>query len=983
MDSLFVMHTSRGSAYLPGVVLALVALIAGAQDSLDRDYGKELPRIEPLSVADAIEQFEVHPDFRIECVASEPLVRDPIAMDFDAHGNLYVVEMRGYSEQRDEHLGGVRRLTDTDGDGRFDRATTLVGGLAWPTALLCYDGGVYIGAPPDILYCKDTDNDGVADEREVVFTGFGLSNVQGLLNSFRWGIDNRIHGATSSSGAEVRPGDDPAALPIVLRGRDFSFDPRTRDFRPESGGGQHGLTFDERGRKYVCHNSDHAQLVLLPDRFLARNPFLRIERARESIALDGRAADVYRISPVEPWREVRTRLRVQGLVPGPIEGGGTAAGYFTSATGITVYTGDAWPAAYRGNLIIGDVGSNLIHRKIVAPHGVSMRADRARPNTEFVRSRDIWFRPVQFANGPDGALYVADMYREVIEHPDSLPPIIKKHLDLTSGRDRGRIYRIVPKGAAYTARPLPGDADDAALVAMLDHPNGWRRRTAQRLMFERADPTFASALIEALPRFSSAGRRHALYALHSLNALDAQTLVDCLEQAPLLAEHYLGGDPDLVEPVARLARHDDPYLRFQAAFVLGYSAAPGATAALAKLAVSDGDDPWMRHAIMSSAVRDPDGLFAALAGSESALLTPLADLCGAAGGAAVLRNAMDTIENAVADDKAQPLMNALIAGAIAQGHGAVLRETMDRSPRAQSIVANLIAAAYVNAKNRKAATEKRALAAATLSLESFDDAGDTLMALLGRRQPAAVQRAAFRTLRSYRDPAAAARVLAVWPTLSGPIADEVLSTSVNRRAWTAALLDRIEDGSFPASRLDSTHTAALMNHPDETLRARARKRFDRAHMPSRAEVVEAYGDVLTLEGDAIRGAALFAEHCSVCHQYKGKGHVVGPDLSAIGQGGPEKILVNVLDPNREVNPQYESYTVESTDWETYSGIISAETATGVTLTRANGIADTVLRVNIESIASDRRSLMPEGWEESLGREGLADIVAYLMGGTGE
>ncbi len=463
-----------------GLIVPACAVLAQQPDSLDRDYVEELPRIAPLSPQDALKSFEIHPDFRIELAASEPLVRDPVAMAFDEDGHLFVVEMRGYSELRDADMGTVRRLEDTDGDGRFDTGTTYVDKLAWPTAVACWNGGVFVGDAPNIYYCKDTDGDGVADTRETVFTGFGLENVQGLLNTFLWGLDNRIHGATSASGGLVsRPGSNTPA--VGLNGRDFSFDPRALTMRAESGGAQHGMTFDRQGRKFVCSNSDHIQLVRYDDRYIARNPFSAPPNARISIAADGPAADVFRISPLEPWRIVRTRLRVQGLVPGPVEGGGTAAGYFTSATGVTCYLGDLWPEAFRESVFIGDVGSNLVHRKALGPDGLSLIARRADENTEFLRSRDIWFRPVQFANGPDGALYVADMYREVIEHPDSLPPIIKQHLDLNSGNELGRIYRIVPKD--YKQKPVPklSACSSTQLAGLLAHPNAWHRQSAARM----------------------------------------------------------------------------------------------------------------------------------------------------------------------------------------------------------------------------------------------------------------------------------------------------------------------------------------------------------------------------------------------------------------------------------------------------------------------------------------------------------------------
>ncbi|HND54927.1 MAG TPA: cytochrome C, partial [Pirellulaceae bacterium] len=437
--------------------------------------------------AEAQKLFHVVPGFKIELVASEPLLVDPVAMAFDERGRLFVIEMRDYSEDDKANLGRVRLLEDVDGDGKFDRSSIYADGLSWPTAICCYDGGVFVGAAPEIFYFRDTDGDGRADEKKHLFTGFARSNVQGLFNSFQWGHDNRIHGATSSSGATVLLGPDhPLAkttveadkAPLTLRGRDFAIEPRSLRIAPTSGGAQHGMTFDVWGTRYVCSNSDHIQQVMFEDRYVARNPYLAAPSSRVSIAADGPQADVFRTSPVEPWRIVRTRLRVKGVVPGPVEGGGRAAGYFTSATGVTIYRGNAWPAEYYGYAIVGDVGGNLIHRKKLEPNGVPNVARRVDEKVEFITSEDIWFRPVQFANAPDGTLFVADMYRETIEHPASLPPAIKKHLDLTSGRDRGRIYRIVPDGFKQPTLPKLDQASTADLVATLAHPNGWHRDTA-------------------------------------------------------------------------------------------------------------------------------------------------------------------------------------------------------------------------------------------------------------------------------------------------------------------------------------------------------------------------------------------------------------------------------------------------------------------------------------------------------------------------
>ena len=239
-----------------------------------------------------------------------------------------------------------------------------------------------MGDAPDILYLKDVDGDGTAEVRRTVFTGFGTHNVQGLLNSFTFAADNRIHGSASSTGGRVRRPDAEAV--VDLSRRDFSFDPRSLDLRAETGGSQHGLSFDDAGSKYVCNNSNQAIRCMIEDRLLARNRFFPPPDSKASIAADGPQGEVFRMSPVEPWRVLRTRMRAAGLARGPIEHGGKATGYFTSATGITVVGGDAFGPELSGMLVIGDAGSNLVHRKRLVADGCGVRAERIDVGSELV-----------------------------------------------------------------------------------------------------------------------------------------------------------------------------------------------------------------------------------------------------------------------------------------------------------------------------------------------------------------------------------------------------------------------------------------------------------------------------------------------------------------------------------------------------------------------------------------------------------------------
>ena len=245
-----------------------------------------------------------------------------------------------------------------------------------------------------------------------------------------------------------------------MRGRDFRFKPDGSAFEAISGGGQFGHCFDDWGHRFTCNNSNHIRQIVLPSRYLERNPDLTPPAVILDIAAEGPAAPVYRISPPEPWRVVRTRQRAAdpAMVPALPRTELFATGFFTSATGITIYRGSAYPPEYRGNAFVGDVGGNLVHRKILEIDGATFLAHRADQKGEFLASTDNWFRPVNFANTPDGTLLILDMYRETIEHPFSIPEPIKKHLDLTSGKDRGRLYELLPNGKQASPRPKPADA---------------------------------------------------------------------------------------------------------------------------------------------------------------------------------------------------------------------------------------------------------------------------------------------------------------------------------------------------------------------------------------------------------------------------------------------------------------------------------------------------------------------------------------------
>ncbi|MEY4484204.1 MAG: hypothetical protein RL693_1656, partial [Verrucomicrobiota bacterium] len=381
------------------------------------DPAKDLPHYPAVEPKDAIATWQVKKGFKLELAAHEPQVRDPIAISFDERGRMFVCEMCDYSEMRDvtPHLGRISMLEDKDGDGFYETSRVFADDLAWPTGVICANGGIFVIATPEVLFFKDTDDDGKADTREVVFTGFGtglkILNVQGLANCPQWGLDNRIHlQCGGGNRGKVKCLKRPELPEVEIGGRDFWFDTRTFEFGLEAGGAQYGMSFDNYGRKFACSNSDHLQFFVCDDRYATRNPSSDFPAVRQSVAVDGGAAEVFRLSPDEPWRIIRTRWRIAGVVKGAVEGGGRVSGYFTGATGTTVYRGDAYGQESVNNTFTGDAGGQLIHRKIIVPDGVSVKGMRPADEQgfEFAASKDTWVRIVNFANAPDGCMHVCD-----------------------------------------------------------------------------------------------------------------------------------------------------------------------------------------------------------------------------------------------------------------------------------------------------------------------------------------------------------------------------------------------------------------------------------------------------------------------------------------------------------------------------------------------------------------------------------------------
>lgn len=941
---------------LPRLALLLICACVTAHSQAPQADTSELPRIPPTEPHEALETFSIRPGYRLELIAHEPNVMDPIAFDWDASGRLFVVEMRGYSERRDESLGRVRVLEDGDGDGFYETSHVFAEGLQWPTGICCARGGVYVVATPDLLYFKDTDGDLRADQRSVIFTGFSHGqdrlNVQALPNSLQWGLDGRIHGATSLNGARLRRPDQAESEALVLRGRDFSFDPNTHALRAEIGGGQYGMTLDDWGNKFLCSNSNHMRWVAYPEgeRDLP-TPVVDIPD-------DGAAAEVFRLSPDEPWRLVRTRWRLAGEVPGPVEGGGRVSGYFTSATGIT---------HHQGELITADVGSNLVHHKTLDWSARVQPIARRLPdeaNREMLASRDNWFRPCFLRTGPEGALYLADMYREVIEHPWSLPEGIKKHLDLNAGFDRGRIYRILPVDSArHMPTPL-AQGSTSAWLATLESPISWERRTAARLLHENPTPEAIHGFRQHLHSPQPETRVLAVHALANHDAFTATDLITAMRDPDAwvrVAAIARSSPEELVSHMLKALADSDPRVRFRALLAFPKQASPSKDL-LRQLAALAPQDSWCRAAWRRAMKPHAPSLVLAMATSTTTIPAPL------------LVIAAQTAPSAEAYGHLSPADQRLYlqAAAIAGQDIRSLLETKERTRLLDAHLARVHLRDHPIAERLESLEWIRALAdeETTRSLlpllaESSEDAFiSPLIKLL-------VPLPSFDLPKALLDP---------WQAWSTPIQTEIIAHCLGRDPHILALFDRIDAGIIRRSALTTGQVASLQNHRNRTVALRARSLFVPKTKAERETAVIAARPALALAGDAAAGKQHYTVRCASCHEPNAEGKTLGPARKALSANGKERLLINLIDPNREVLPSYFASVALRHDGTSVSGILLSENAKSITIRQPLGVDITLPRSEISEILTEQHSAMPEGLEAGLSAQDLADLLAYVTDG---
>ncbi|HEX8521752.1 MAG TPA: neutral/alkaline non-lysosomal ceramidase N-terminal domain-containing protein [Tepidisphaeraceae bacterium] len=956
-------------------------LASGIEQKIIDEVHRQLPEhfvapkgtegIAPRTPERSLQSIRTKPGLKVELVASEPLIQSPVAIDWGADGRLWVCQMYDYPTGTDGNFlpgGRLKFLTDTDGDGRFDRATVFAENLPFPTGVMEYGDGVFICAAPDILFARDTNHDGKADEIRKVFSGFATENYQTRVNSLAIGLDNWIYGANGLLTGVVT---DSKGQKLDLRNHDFRFRPVDGPMEVVTGLTQYGRVRDDFGHWFGCDNTRPLLHFPIEQRYLARNPHAPSPAGEVAPAGD---YDVGRVYPVS-----RTLERFNDP---------DFANRFTSACGIAIYRDTLLGEDLYGNAFTCEPVHNLVHRVILEGEGSSLKRHRAADEreSEFFASGDNWTRPVQARTGPDGALYVVDMYRFLIEHPRWIPAERLAQIDVRAGSDKGRIYRVVPEHGVRPVRDLSKlSAED--LAAALDASSGTERDRVHVALLARNDKAAAAALekIAATAKLPQV-RVQALTVLEGLKSLKPdvvdQALRDENAQVRAHAVRLMERESSPRDAVLALANDPSPTVRKQLAFSLGEwgdSRAGKTLAAMTKASLADAE---MRVAILSSAKQHCGEILAAVmsAGED------------AAGRAEWIGPLVATAVASKDDELAKAALAAVLPAEgvkPAASHFASLGSLLDARPdliRSNPPIANTIAAARDVAKDVTASAEARTAALGLLGRgEASGDELDALCEITATEASDDLRGAALTALRRQQSPEVAKGLLARWAKIPPGRRADIVNLLLGREQWSTALLEAMKKRQVQPNEIALAERSRLTENASETVRKLAAEAF--ASQPisaSRAQVLSRYATVKTLTGSAPAGKELFTRNCAACHLHNGVGNDIGAPLAALRGRDADYLVKQILNPSAIVEPRFVNYVVTLKDGRTLSGIIKAETPASITLASGGATAastEAIARAKIKEIRATSVSMMPDGFEAALPPQQMADVIAFIKSGS--
>lgn len=957
------------------------------------------------------EGFQINPKFNLELVASEPLIFDPVEMKFDEKGDAYVMEMPGYPmSDVDSRL---ILLKDENGDGIFDKRIVFADDLGVSTSFTPYKEGFLVASPPQLLWLKDTNNDGVADERKIIMSGFGSSNLQHNFNGLTYGLDNWIYisngGNSSSPYFETKPEKG-----FSLRRGDLRLDIENEEMvRVGSSSGGYKITFDEWGHLFENHNMEHSSHLVFEDRYTENLPGSP-SNALQNIS-DHEENGTSRIYPIGA-QDTRVNHPEQ-------------SGYFSGACGITFYGGGSFPSDFGASILVADCVLNLVHLDILSKNESSFKTSRKREGVEFLASKDRSFRPVNMTHGPDGALYVIDIHREVIEHPEWIPDELEKDMDLNAGKEKGRIYRVTPKKNWTSESKKLSIENVESLVLSLTGKTQWERSTAQRLIVTNKLKTAIPYLVELYETSENPlARIHSMWTLEGLNEFSNLQLKKALkdesvhirENALKIVEKRIGSNNSFIQEVLTLTKDKDARVRMQATLTLStlnevdfQNNSLKIKIALKHQLSHFENDIWSVRAIASASKRQALNFIETLLkdnltnNASLEVIQILTQFIGKNNQPQETITLLKYILNInIEKNNTLSIIQSLSEGwsrntskfnskeknhvqielekIEKQGNISLIRAAGDLRQvlglSSSSKIKPLLKNAYTVVLDQNSTTEKRLENLEFISLDNFENRANLLYLLINNKMPIALQKEAMAQLRNSNNKTIAPKLLELWGTLGS----ETRRTATNILLYksynhpillTAMENNRVSLGEF---NLDLERRRVLLFSRDSDIKKRAELLFSDAGVVKRKEVIEKMKPSLLLDGNISNGKTIFTRVCANCHIFGTIGIEVGPSLTEISRKSKEALLHDILDPNAGVDTEYLNHKLIAKDGSIYMGLVHKETDEEITIKMMGGTTETIKKEDIESLTSTGASLMFEGLENSMSIQEMADLLAFLQ-----
>lgn len=946
---------------------------------------------DPKSPDDSLAAMTIEDGFQVALFASEPLVKDPVAITFDQYGHMYVVEYSDYPVGENGHGGlcQVVCLKDTDGDAKADQRIVFAEGLDFAHSLMAYREGILVGAKTQLLHLKDTNGDGICDERSVLFDGFTPAHPQMQIGMPVWGLDNRIY---CNYGPGQVTSKWTAGASVKLARKDFWFDPVTHEFGSTQGLGQYGNTVDRWGNRFFCTNRNPIKADFLSREVASRNSNHSLTRAEYDVASSGADSKVF------PLRAMKSNYL-------------SHAGTHTSACGTTAWLGPtssgiAIQKQLANSVFVCEPIGHLVTRTIVNVDQLPLTSRRAEPNADFLASTDAWFRPSSLQTGPDGALYLADMYRLWVEHPKFLPKEIAEQIDWRAGEDKGRIYRITTTDQLQV-EPLKDVAETSDVVNLLTSENAWNRFLGQRLIVERQDVAAVEELRKLVRSSNPETRLQALATLAGMPNMRTSELLAALQDEHPRVREFAARIASRKVPTSavltmltRAVNDDDMRVRSMAAVALRPNRQTTVINALAELMATNGHNEFVADAVLTACRGVEDRVLTkALQRMNSGQLRNdchpalfrLATSIGRSGNIAQVGRLLDALavkashlESESVERWQVALLEGLATGLKRSTGGSLpgsLPKLMETPPSELTSHVGKVSAWLERGQevlsDKTAPVADRIAAVELLAWQSPSIAVAKLPGLLQQQTSVELQKAAVNVLMASGSDAAMSLAMNYWSELRPAVRPAVLEAALRRTSFTSMLLDRMLSRQVSSSFLTIDQRARLMTHRDESIRSKALTIYPAAVSGNRQAVVSRYRSVIDAKGSAKAGAAVFKKSCSACHRVGATGHVVGPDLTDVRNRSRLALLHEILDPNSKVEPKFCACTIITVDGKTLSGILMNETSDTVQLRCSGGKVEQVSRDQIEEFVTSEKSLMPEGLETDVSEQKMADLLAFL------